>query len=40
MSRVYVDDVTFSSQHILSHTQKQVIYKIILKTYTDFHVTK
>lgn len=28
---VYVDDVTFSSQHIISHTQKQVIYKIISK---------
>ena len=28
---VYVDDVTFSSQHIISYTQKQVIYKIISK---------
>lgn len=28
---VYVDDITFSSQHVISHNQKEVIYKIISK---------
>lgn len=28
---VYVDDITFSSQHVISHSQKEVIYKIISK---------
>ena len=28
---VYVDDITFSSQHVISHKQKEVIYKTISK---------
>ena len=28
---VYVDDITFSSQHVISHSQKEVIYNIISK---------
>lgn len=28
---VYVDDITFSSQHVISHSQKEIIYKIISK---------
>lgn len=28
---VYVDDITFSSQHVISHSQKDIIYKIISK---------
>lgn len=28
---VYVDDITFSSQHVISHSQKEVIYKTISK---------
>ena len=28
---VYVDDITFSSQHVISHSQKEVIYKVISK---------
>ena len=28
---VYVDDITFSSQHVISHNQKEIIYKIISK---------
>lgn len=28
---VYVDDITFSSQHVISHRQKEIIYKTISK---------
>lgn len=28
---IYVDDITFSSEHVISHYQKEIIYKIISK---------